>query len=48
MFEISDAEKTRIQSFIGKTVSSSFLELEARIFPMISGQTEIIDYYQYI
>ena len=47
MFEISDAEKTRIQSFIGKTVSSSFLELEARIFPMISGQTEIIDYYQY-
>ena len=47
MFTILDAEKSRIQSFIGKQLSNSKNELEARLFPMISGQTESIDYYQF-
>ena len=47
MFTISDAEKSRIQSFIVKQLSNSKNELEARIFPIISGQSEIIDYYQF-
>ena len=47
MFTILDAEKSRIQSFIGKQLSNSKNELEARLFPMISGQPECIDYYQF-
>lgn len=44
-FSILNEEKTRILSFIGKQNSNN--ELEARIFPKITGQKETIDYYQY-
>lgn len=47
MFTILDAEKSRIQSFIGKQLSNSKNELEARLFPPISGQNECVDYYQF-
>ena len=47
MFTIMDAEKLRIQSFIGKQLSNSKNELEARFFPPISGQNESVDYYQF-
>lgn len=44
-FSILNEEKTRILSFIGNQNSNN--ELEARIFPKITDQKEIIDYYQY-
>lgn len=47
MFTILDAEKSRIQSFIGRQISNSKTELEARLFPSIVGQNEYIDYYQF-
>ena len=47
MFTLLDAEKSRILSFIGKQLSNSKNELEARMFPPIPGQPECIDYYQY-
>lgn len=47
MFEISDAEQSRINSFIGKKISNSNNELEARLFPNILGQSEYIDYYKF-
>jgi hypothetical protein len=47
VFSILHEEKSRILSFIGKSISNSKNELEARIFPQITGQKEIIDYYQY-
>ena len=47
MFTILDAEKTRIQSFIGKQLSNPKNELEARLFPLIAGQPESVDYYQF-
>ena len=47
MFTLLDAEKSRILSFIGKQLSNSKNELEARMFPPIQGQTECIDYYQF-
>ena len=47
MFTILDAEKSRIQSFIGRQLSNSKTELEARLFPPIPGQPECIDYYQF-
>ena len=47
MFTILDAEKSRILSFIGKQLSNSKNELEARLFPPIPGQPECVDYYQF-
>jgi hypothetical protein len=44
-FSLLNEEKTRILSFIGK--QNSVNELEARIFPRITDQKEVIDYYQY-
>lgn len=46
MFTFLDAEKVRIQTFINKQNSSGD-ELEARIFPQITGQNECIDFYQF-